>query len=363
MGYVKQIPMRRAAIVQYEDVKDYYGKVLKTSADLKTSACCDPDAMPEHIKRLAANVHDDVLAKYYGCGLVAPDLLEGRRILDLGSGSGRDAYILAQLAGASGEVVGVDMTDEQLATARATIDWHTKKFGYAKSNVRFVQGYIERLGDLELAPASFDVIVSNCVLNLSIDKPAVLRGAYDLLKSGGEFYFSDVYADRRLPESVRTDPELYGECLGGALYWNDFLPMAKRAGFLDPRLVTSRPLEITNAALQPKLGEAKFYSATYRLFKLDGLETACEDYGQAVVYNGGIAGHDDAFILDGHHYIERGKVFTVCGNTWRMLAETRFHNHFTFIGDFSRHYGIFAGCGTTLPFVSSPGSATDGSCC
>jgi len=351
--------------MQHDDVKDYYGKVLKTNADLQTSACCDPAAMPEHIKRLAANVHDDVLAKYYGCGLVAPDLLEGRRILDLGSGSGRDAYILAQLAGPKGEVVGVDMTDEQLATARSTLDWHARKFGFAKSNVRFEQGYIERLGDLNLEPASFDVIVSNCVLNLSIDKPAVLRGAYDLLKSGGEFYFSDVYADRRMPDSVRNDPELYGECLGGALYWNDFLPMAKRAGFLDPRLVTSRPLEITNAKLKPKLGEAKFYSATYRLFKLDALETACEDYGQAVVYNGGIAGQEEAFTLDGHHYIARGKVFTVCGNTWRMLADTRYAPHFTFIGDFSRHYGIFAGCGTSIPFSTSAVSCADtsGSCC
>jgi arsenite methyltransferase len=98
------------------------------------------------------------------------------------------------------------------------------------------------LGPLE--PASFDVIVSNCVINLSIDKPAVFSGAFALLKPGGELYFSDVYCDRRLPESVRADPELYGECLGGALYWNDFLPMAKRTGFLDPRLVTSRPIDV-----------------------------------------------------------------------------------------------------------------------
>ena len=74
----------------------------------------------------------------------------------------------------------------------------------------------------------------------------MLRGAFDLLKPGGELYFADVYCDRRLPDHVRADPVLYGECLGGALYWNDFLPMAKRAGFLDPRLVTSRPIEIAN---------------------------------------------------------------------------------------------------------------------
>ncbi len=348
--------------MQHEIVKEYYGKVLKTNADLKTSACCGPEALPPHIRPLAENVHPEVAAKYYGCGLVAPADLKGRRVLDLGSGSGRDAYILAQLVGPEGEVVGVDMTDEQLATARSHVGWHMQRFGYARPNVRFLQGYIESLGELGLEPQSFDVIVSNCVINLSLDKPAVLEGAYDLLKPGGELYFSDVFSDRRLSGSVRQDPVLYGECLGGALYWNDFLPMAKRVGFLDPRLVTSRALDISNEAIKAKLGEARFYSATYRLFKLDGLETACEDYGQAVVYKGSLAEEPDAFELDGHHRIERGKVFTVCGNTWRMLAETRFAPHFDFIGDFSTHYGIFPGCGTSIPFATGAG-APSGGCC
>ena len=92
------------------------------------------------------------------------------------------------------------------------------------------------------------------------------------------------------PTTCGPIPLLYGECLGGALYWNDFLPMAKQAGFLDPRLVTSRPIDVENEAMRAKLGQAKFFSATYRLFKLDGLEPACEDYGQAVIYKGTIAG-------------------------------------------------------------------------
>jgi arsenite methyltransferase len=350
--------------MQHDVVKDYYGKVLKTSADLKTSACCSPEQLPAYIRVLEKNVHPEVTEKYYGCGLVAPAQLKGRRILDLGSGSGRDAYILAQLAGPGGEVVGVDMTEEQLATARSHIDWHAQRFGFENSNVRFVRGYIEQLGALGLEPNSFDVIISNCVINLSIDKPAVLKGAFDLLKPGGEMYFSDVYSDRRLPASVSADPVLIGECLGGALYWNDFLPMAKQNGFLDPRLVTSRPLDITDDELKAKLGNANFYSATYRLFKLDGLEALCEDYGQAVIYKGTIENEPHAFTLDGHHLIEKGKVFPVCGNTWRMLADTRFKEHFDFIGDFSTHYGIFPGCGTANPFSTTGNSATtDGRCC
>ena len=349
--------------MQLEVVKDYYGKLLQSSKDLKTTACCDGGELPSHLQPLLAKVHPEVASKYYGCGIVVPAELGGLRVLDLGSGSGRDTYLLAQLVGASGEVVGVDMTDEQLATANAHLTWHQERFGYARSNVRFLKGYIERLDELGLEPESFDVIVSNCVINLSVDKPAVLRGALRLLKPGGELYFSDVYCDRRLPLSIKADPVLYGECLGGALYWNDFLPMAKAAGFLDPRLVTSRPIEITNEAVRRKLGTASFFSATYRMFKLDGLETACEDYGQAVVYRGSVAEQPDAFELDGHHLMERGKVFPVCGNSWRILADTRFARHFDFIGDFSTHYGIFPGCGTSIPFASAAAPKANGGGC
>jgi arsenite methyltransferase len=350
--------------MQLEVVKDYYGKVLKKSEDLKTSACCDGGGLPPHLAALMENVHPEVAAKYYGCGIVVPAGLEGRRILDLGSGSGRDVYLMAQIVGETGEVVGVDMTDEQLATANAHVDWHRDRFGYSRANVKFLKGYIEKLDELGLEPQSFDVVVSNCVINLSVDKLAVLRGALNLLKPGGELYFADVYCDRRLPDSVRNDPVLYGECLGGALYWNDFLPMAKQAGFLDPRLVTSRPIEVKNDVIRKKLGQAQFFSATYRLFKLDALESACEDYGQAVVYKGTVPEQPDGFELDGHHLIERGKVFPVCGNTWRMLADTRFKPHFDFIGDFSTHYGIFPGCGTSIPFATSEtAKPSSGSCC
>jgi arsenite methyltransferase len=345
-------------------VKDYYGKTLQTSADLKTEACCTPDAMPRYVKDLLSNVHDEVLAKYYGCGLVTPLCLEGKRILDLGSGSGRDVFALAQLVGPTGEVVGIDMTAEQIAVARQHNDWHRQKFGFKSANTRFLDGYIEKLGDLGLEPGSFDIIVSNCVINLSVDKLAVLKGAYDLLKPGGEMYFSDVYADRRLSDAVRADPVLYGECLGGALYWNDFHSLAKQAGFLDPRLVEDRPLGVTDEALAAKLGDAKFYSATYRLFKIDTLEPLCEDYGQAVVYQGGVAHSEDVFVLDKHHAIAKGKVFPVCGNTWKMLQDTRFAPYFQFIGDFSRHYGIFAGCGTTIPYdTGAAGATTPAACC
>jgi arsenite methyltransferase len=157
-------------------VKDYYGKVLKSSQDLKTSTCCDGGGLPADLVPLLDNVHEEAQSKYYGCGIVVPAALEGARVLDLGSGSGRDVYLMAQLVGPNGQVVGIDMTDEQLDVANEHIDWHMKRFGYQRPNVRFLKGYIETLGDLGLEPGSFDAIVSNCVINLSVDKPAVLRG-------------------------------------------------------------------------------------------------------------------------------------------------------------------------------------------
>lgn len=344
-----------------ELVQDYYGLQLQTSSDLKTSACCDASQVPHWLKPLLARIHPEVLSRYYGCGLICPTALKGCRVLDLGCGSGRDVYALAQLVGPEGEVIGVDMTEAQLEVAARHQTHHASVFGY--DNVRFIHGYIERLDELGLDPGSFDVIVSNCVVNLSENKGAVLRGVRHLLTPGGEFYFSDVYADRRVPESLRQDPVLYGECLGGALYWGDFLELAREEGFADPRLVEDRPLAVTDATLAEKLEDVGFYSATYRLFKIGELESACEDYGQAVIYRGTAAESPTRFVLDKHHLIEAGKVFPVCGNTWRMLHESRYFPHFTFIGGFERHYGLFEGCGSAIPFDTSQGQFTSGSCC
>jgi SAM-dependent methyltransferase len=348
----------------HEAVEHYYGKVLTSSADLRTSACTTAAAPSATLAQLFANVHEEVRARYYGCGLIHPAALSGLRVLDLGCGSGRDCYVLAQLVGPNGRVVGVDMTDEQLAVARRHLDWHTTRFGYAASNVEFQRGYLEHLDELGFAPGSFDVIVSNCVVNLALDKAAVLRAAHDLLCDGGEFYFADVYADRRVPAALARDPLLYGECLAGALYWNDFHTLARDSGFGDPRLVEDRPLALTDAGIRARIGHIDFYSATYRLFKLPHLEPACEDYGQAVVYRGTIADAAERFILDKHHIIERGRVFPVCGNTWRMLRDTRFAPHFDFIGDANTHYGIFRGCGVDLPYTRDVHAVgTAGGCC
>ncbi len=348
----------------HDTVQNYYGKVLSSSDDLQTDACCTEASVPDHLKPILSEIHDEVMMRYYGCGLIAPEKLEGLSILDLGSGSGRDAYVLSRLVGEKGRVVGVDMTDEQLAVANRHIEYHRQKFGYEKSNITFLKGYLENLEALDLKDESFDVIVSNCVINLCDDKSAVLKEAFRLLKPGGEIYFSDVYSDKRVPYELTQDPVLHGECLSGALYWNDFLNIAKKCGFTDPRLVTDRPLGISNPDIAKTLGNINFYSATYRLFKIENLEPACEDYGQAVIYKGTIDNNSDVFVLDSHHVIETGRVFPVCGNTYRMLSETRFRDHFEFIGNWNTHFGIFPGCGSVVPFDDNdPSSLTSGGCC
>lgn len=348
-----------------EEVRSYYGKELQSSADLKTNVCCTMLQYPPQIKAALANIHEEVVSKYYGCGLTIPTCIGGLDVLDLGSGTGRDCYLLSQLVGESGSVTGIDMTDEQLAIANRHVEWHREKFGFAQSNVRFVKGNIQDLAAANIDSAQFDVIVSNCVVNLATDKRAVLDEAYRVLKQGGEFYFSDVYCDRRLPNSLARDRELYGECLGGALYWNDFQNLAKACGFADPRIVESHRIGIENASVAEKLKGYSFYSATYRLFKIPQLEPACEDYGQAVSYLGGVDGQEQSFELDEHHRFMKGKVTPVCGNTLLMLQATRYQGCFEFHGNFDHHFGIFPDCGAAMPYQegSEVEPTTDSSCC
>jgi len=348
----------------HDSVKDYYGKELTTSDDLKTNACCTEADMPAHIKAALANVHDEVMIKYYGCGLTIPNQVQGLSVVDLGSGSGRDVYVAAQLVGEHGSVTGIDMTDEQLAVANEHIEYHREKFGYEESNVNFIKGNIDHLGELGLESGSVDLIISNCVINLVEDKAKVLRDAYDLLKPGGEMYFSDVYSDRRIPADLQKDAVLWGECLSGALYWNDFLRTAQAAGFTDPRAMASNVITIQNEELEARVGDIKFYSVTYRLWKIDGLEPDCEDYGQAVAYRGTVAHAPTSFSLDDHHIFPKGKVMPVCGNTYKMLFDTRYKDHFDFYGTWDTHYGIFEGCGGAMPFGAEASAGSDpASCC
>lgn len=273
-------------------------------------------------------MHEEVTARYYGCGLVIPPGVQGARVLDLGSGSGRDCFALSKLVGSSGEVVGIDMTSEQIDVANNYIDYHTKKFGYDKTNVSFVQGFIEDLSGAGLKSDHFDIIVSNCVVNLSPNKTAVLAEAYKVLKPGGELYFSDVYTDTDLPEEVRKDKVLWGECISGALHWSKLHEIAKEAGFTRPYLVTCSPINIERDDFKKILGDAKFCSVTYRLFKLPADHKKVS--GGKVIYNGEIPGHADSFQFDHKISLTAGSPACLSGEIVSILRDSRLQDEFEY---------------------------------
>ena len=342
----------------HAQVQDYYGTQLQTSQDLLTNACCTDDIPLAH-RRILSQLEPEVLEKYYGCGVCIPDAIEGITVLDLGSGSGRDAYLLSKLVGERGHVIGLDMTEEQLDVARRHIGAHTEKFGYAKPNVEFRHGFIEDLAAAGLADNSVDLVVSNCVLNLSTDKEATYREIFRVLKPGGELFIADVFADRRVPETLRQDPILYGECLSGAMYTEDFRRLLLRLGINDYRLMSSRRLTINNPEIEAKVGNIGFYSLTVRAFKLD-IEDKCEDHGQVATYLGTVPGQPTQFVLDDHHTFETGRPMLVCGNTAAMLEATRYAPHFRVLGDTSQHFGLFD-CGPSPVAVKA--DALPGGCC
>jgi arsenite methyltransferase len=169
---------------------------------------------------------DTALQASLGCGVptAVADLHEGETVLDLGSGAGADVLISARRVGASGKAIGLDMTDEMLELARV----NAREAGV--SNVEFVKGYIE---ELPLSDASVDVIISNCVINLSADKQRVIREAARVLRPGGRFAVSDVIADEDMDEETRRDMAAWTGCIAGALTRHEFQDALGAAGLED----------------------------------------------------------------------------------------------------------------------------------
>jgi len=272
-------------------------------------------------------------------------LLEGMTVLDLGCGTGRDVYIASKLVGEKGRSIGVDMTTEQIEVAEKYQDEQCERYGYKTSNVTLLHGYIEDLKSLGIEDNSVDVVISNCVINLSPAKEQVFKEIYRVLKPGGELLFADIFSDRRIPETLANDPVLRGECLSGTLYTEDFRRIMAASGWADFRYTRIRNLDLSGE-IEDKLGLAAFSSRTVRAFKLSDLEDICEDYGQVAYYDGSIPGHRYYFDLDDHHRFITGRPMLVCGNTASMLSNTRYGKAFKVVGDRAVHYGIFGGCGT-----------------
>jgi arsenite methyltransferase len=325
----------------HKQVSEYYGKILKSNDDLKTNACCTSSAPPRYVREILPMIKDEILSRFYGCGSPISMGLKGRTVLDLGCGTGRDVFILSKLAGENGHVHGVDMTPEQIEVAIKYQEEQAQIFGFSKVNTSFHLGYIEDLKSLGIEDNSVDVVTSNCVINLSPFKELVFKEVYRVLKEGGELCFSDIFADRRLPEEVKNDPVMHGECMGGAMYFEDFRRLLEKCGFTTYYIVDKTPIQPNDFEIARKVGDIKFFSCTVRAFKCEELEDREENYGHSATYLGTMEENKRYFDFDENYRFVKNKPLGVSGNVAKILKTSRMKEHFLVEGTGEVHHGLF----------------------
>ena len=229
-----------------EQVREHYGRTALAVLSGTAKACCgsgqscDPISGDLYSASETAGLPEQAVLISLGCGnpTALAELKEGETVLDLGSGGGIDVLLSARRVGPTGRAIGLDMTDEMLAIARA----NQRKAGVA--NVEFKKGDIEHI---PLPDASVDVIISNCVINLSADKRSVLREAFRVLKPGGRFAVSDVVVKGALPPAVRKSMEAWVGCVAGALEEQEFLGLLAERGFVGGSVEPTRIYRVEDA--------------------------------------------------------------------------------------------------------------------
>jgi len=222
----------------HENVREHYAALARTS-----NSCCGDGTGNSALydEKLIQSVPADISSFSLGCGdpITLAALRPGETVLDLGSGGGLDCFLAAKAVGEAGRVFGVDMTPDMLAKARA----NAERLGYA--NVEFREGYLEAL---PIEDGSIDVVISNCVINLSPDKPQVFREIARVLKPGGRVAVSDIVTNGALPEAVQTNMASWGACVAGALDQREYVRGLREAGFVNvqvqPKSQTDRLLAV-----------------------------------------------------------------------------------------------------------------------
>ena len=267
-----------------EEVKQKYGAAARAVAEQgNVQACCDPglrccDPITSNLYSIGEKglIPEKAVQASLGCGnpTALIDLRPGEIVLDLGSGGGIDVLLSARRVGPTGKAYGLDMTDDMLALARE----NQRQAGV--TNVEFLKGEME---NIPLPDNSVDVVISNCVINLSADKDRVLSEAFRVLKPGGRFAVSDVVARGGIPEEIRKSMMLWVGCIAGAMEENDYLAKIKQAGFADVSMEETRVYNVEDArqflteagidvdAIAPQ-ANGKFFSAFIRASKP---RTAC----------------------------------------------------------------------------------------
>jgi MoaA/NifB/PqqE/SkfB family radical SAM enzyme/SAM-dependent methyltransferase len=302
-------------------VRAYYSAAAEQP---KPDLCCpikyDADAV--------AHIPQAVLDRFYGCGspITFANVKAGETVVDLGSGAGIDVFIAAKLVGPMGRAIGIDMTDAMLAVANENKPLVAAALGY--DVVEFRKGYLEQL---PVESKSVDVITSNCVVNLSPDKPRVFEEMWRVLKDRGRIVISDIVSEREVPPHLKVNPELWGECLVGALTQEQFLAQLERAGFYGLTL-------LRNTYWKDVEGHP-FFSLTVQGFKYE--KTAgCVYRGHRAVY----LGPGKAFIDEEGHLFPRNEPYEVCTDTLAKLSAAPYHAMFAILEPGGKRAG-YACCG------------------
>jgi len=237
----------------HETVREHYAERIKSSASCcGTDNCCSPESNL-YPADLLTTVPSDVSSTSYGCGdpITLASLTPGQTVLDLGSGAGLDCLLAAQKVGPEGRVIGVDMTPEMIERAQANV----KRVN--AMNVEFRQGYLE---DLPVDSNTVDVIISNCVINLSPDKEKVFNEAFRVLAPGGKLAVSDIVTDGELPEVVRNSLSAWAGCVAGAVEAKEYIAMMESVGFTD---ISIKPVFFDKETVDSALDEMKLDVTEY----------------------------------------------------------------------------------------------------
>ncbi len=308
-------------------VREFYGAAAEQpQADL----CCPT----KYDARAVAHIPQDVLDRFYGCGspMELAAVAAGETVVDLGSGAGIDVFIAAKLVGPTGSAIGVDMTDAMLAVANENKPKVAAALGY--DVVEFRKGYLEAI---PVDGKTVDLITSNCVINLSPDKARVFEETWRILKDHGRIVVSDIVSEQEVPPHLKVNPQLWGECLVGALTQEQFLAQLERAGFYG--LTVLRKTYWKDVEAHP------FFSITVQGFKYE--KTAgCVYQGHRAVY----LGPAKAFVDEEGHLFPRNEPYEVCTDTVAKLSRPPYAGMFAILEP-GQQRASYACCGP------------DGACC
>ena len=289
-------------------VRDFYGDAAEQP---KAELCCPVQPDAEDL----AHIPKEVVDRFYGCGspVTAAALATGESMVDLGSGAGIDCFIAAKKVGPDGRVYGIDMTDQMLDVARSCQPKVAQALGY--DAVEFRKGYLEQI---PIEDAVADVVTSNCVINLSSDKPRVLREIWRVLKDHGRMVVADIVSDRDVPPKMRADGQLWGECISGALTEEAFLSAVERSGFYG--------VSIVQKSFWKEVEGCTFSSVTVRGYKFEK-KAGCEYVGQYAVY----LGPQKAVVDEEGHLFPRGTPIEVCTDTASKLSNPPYAGSFAIV--------------------------------